>query len=186
MNLDGKTKDNLKARQDLKDMGIRSELHLEKVGNDQTRKPHAYFHMNANENDGFLQVLKDVRVPDGYSSNISRYVKLKEHKISGMKNHNNHILMQQLFPIAIRGSLPTEITRPLIDLSYFFREICSKVLNVKELKALEKRITVTLCELERIYPPPFFIVKIHLVMRLASKAKVAGPIHYCWMYSIER
>ena len=35
LNLDGKTKDNLKARQDLKDMGIRSELHLKKVGNDQ-------------------------------------------------------------------------------------------------------------------------------------------------------
>ena len=33
-NLDGKTKDNLKARQDLKDIGLRSELHLEKVGND--------------------------------------------------------------------------------------------------------------------------------------------------------
>nr|XP_023920907.1 nardilysin-like [Quercus suber] len=36
LNLDGKTNDNLKARQDLKDMVIRSELHLEKVGNDQT------------------------------------------------------------------------------------------------------------------------------------------------------
>ena len=29
--------------------------------------PHACFHMNASENDDFLQVLKDVRVPDGYS-----------------------------------------------------------------------------------------------------------------------
>ena len=38
LNLDGKTKDNLKTHQDLKDMGIRSELHLEKVGNDQDRK----------------------------------------------------------------------------------------------------------------------------------------------------
>ena len=34
LNLDGKTKDNLKARQDLKDMGIRSGIHLEKFGND--------------------------------------------------------------------------------------------------------------------------------------------------------
>ena len=33
LNLDGKIKDNLKACQDLKDMGIRSEFHLEKVGN---------------------------------------------------------------------------------------------------------------------------------------------------------
>ena len=60
LNLDGKTKDNLKAHQDLKDMGIRSELHLEKVGNDQTCMPHACYHMNASEKDGFLHVLKDV------------------------------------------------------------------------------------------------------------------------------
>ena len=85
LNLDSKTNDNLKTCQDLKDMGIRSEFHLEKVRNDQTRMPHACNHMNASENDGFLQVLKDVRVPDGYSSNISRCVKLKERKISGMQ-----------------------------------------------------------------------------------------------------
>ena len=42
------------------------------------------------------------------------------------------------------------MSMPLIDLSCFFREICSKVLNVEELRALEKRIAVTLCELERI------------------------------------
>ena len=64
--------------------------------------------------------------------------------------------MQQLFPIAIRGSLPTEVSRPLIDLSCFFREICSKVLNLEELGALEKRIAVTLYELERIFPPFFY------------------------------
>ena len=127
-------------------MGIRSELHLEKVMNDKTRMPHACYHMNASENDCFLQVLKDEKVPDGYSSNISRCVKLKERKISGMKSHDNHILMQQLFPIAIHRSLPLEVSRPLIGLSCFFREICSKVLNVDKLGAFEKRIVVTLCE----------------------------------------
>ena len=101
LNLDGKKNDNLKARQDLKDMGIRSELHLENIENDQTRVSHACYHVNAREKDGFLQVLKDVRVPDGYFSIISCCVKLKKRKISGMKSHDNHILMQQLFPIAI-------------------------------------------------------------------------------------
>ena len=95
----------------------------------------------------FLQVLKDVRVSDGYSSNILRCVKLKERKISGMKSHDNHILMQQLFPIAICGSLPLKLSRNLLDLSCFFRKICSKVLNVEEPRDLEKRIAVTLCEL---------------------------------------
>ena len=178
LNLDCKTKDNLKARQDLKDIGKRSELHLEKVGNDQTRMPHACYHMNASEKDGFLQFLKDVRVPDGYLSNISRCVKLKECKISGMKSHDNHFLMQQLFPIAIRRSLPPEVSRHLIDLSYFFSEICSKVLNVEELEALKKRIALTLCELERIFPSSFFTVMVHLVVHLASKTKTGGPIHY--------
>ena len=125
-------------------------------------------------------------MPDRYSTNISRCVKLKERKISGMKNHNNHILMQQLFAIAIHRYLPPEMSRPLIDLSCFFREICSKVLNVEEFGALEKRIAMTLCELEMIFRPSFFTVMVHLVMHLASKAKVASSIHYRWMYLIER
>ena len=115
---------------------------------------------------------------DRYSSNISHCIKLKECKISGMKSHDNHILMQQLFSIVIRGSLPPEVSRPLIGLSCFFRKICSKVLNVDELGALEKRIAVTLYELEMIFPPFFFTVMVHLVMHLANEAKVASSVHY--------
>ena len=78
------------------------------------------------------------------------------------------------------------MSRHLIDLSCFFREIYSKVLNVEELGALEKRIVVTLCELERIFPPSFFIVMVHLVVHLTSEAKVASLVHYRWMYPMER
>ena len=49
--------------------------------------------MTLSKRDGFLQVLKDVAVPDGYASNISRRVNMKERKISGLKSHDNHILM---------------------------------------------------------------------------------------------
>ena len=55
---------------------------------------HMPAYVNASEKDGFLQVLKDVRVPNGYSSNISCCVKLKKRKISEMKSYDNHILMQ--------------------------------------------------------------------------------------------
>jgi hypothetical protein len=94
--------------------------------------------------------------------------------------------MQQLFPIAIRGCLPKKVSLVLIELSCFFREICSKVLNVKELEGLEKRIAVTLCELEKIFPLSFFTVMVHLVMHLANEAKIGGPVQYRWMYPIER
>jgi len=94
--------------------------------------------------------------------------------------------MQRLFKIAIHGSLLPEVSRHLIDLSCFFKEIYSKVLNVEELRAFEKRIAMTLYELERIFPPSFFSVMVHLVVHLASEAKVAGLVHYCWMYPIKR
>ena len=142
--------------------------------------------MTLSERDGFLQVLKDVAVPDGYASNISRRVNMKERKISGLKSHDNHILMQQLFPIALRGSMSSHVTRPLIKLAYFFREICSKTLTVSDIVTVEADIAVTLCELEKIFPSSFFTVMVHLVIHLAAEAKIGGPVHYRWMYPIKR
>ena len=180
------TKDNYKARIDLVEMGIRSELHLQRKGDDKYIIPAACFHMTLSERDGFLQVLKDVTVPDRYASNISRRVNMKERKIFGLKSYDNHILMQQLFPIALRGSLPSHVTRPLIKLACFFREICSKTFTVSDIVTLEADIVVTLCELEKIFPPSFFTVMVHLVIHLAVEAKIGDPVHYHWMYPIER
>ena len=55
-----------------------------------------------------------------------------------------------------------------------------------DLEILKKDIAVTLCELEKIFPPSFFTVMVHLVMHLASEAKLARPVYYRWMYPIER
>ena len=186
LNVKDQTKDNYKARLDLVEMGIRSELHLQRKGDDKYIIPAACFHMTLSKRDGFLQVLKDVAVLDGYASNISRRVNMKERKISGLKSHDNHILMQHLFPIALRGSLPSHVTRPLIKLACFFREICSKTLTVLDFVTIEVDIAVTLCELENIFPPSFFTVMVHLVIHLAAEAKIGGPVHYRWMYPIER
>ena len=140
LNLKDWTKDNYKARLNLADMGIRSELHLQQKGDDKYMIPPACFHMTTLEKDGFLQVLCVVKVPDGYASNISHRVNLKECKISSLKSHDNHILMQQLLPIALRGSLPSHVTRPLIKLTCFFRKICSKPLRFQILRVLRQTL----------------------------------------------
>lgn len=36
------------------------------------------------------------------------------------------------------------------------------------------------------FPSSFFTVMVHLVVHLATEAKLAGPVHYRWMYPIER
>ncbi|KAL6328778.1 hypothetical protein AAG906_003795 [Vitis piasezkii] len=47
-------------------------------------------------------------------------------------------------------------------------------------------IVLILCKLERIFPPAFFDVMVHLLVHLPHEAKLAGPVGLRWMYPIER
>jgi len=51
---------------------------------------------------------------------------------------------------------------------------------------LEKTIVLTLCKLEKIFPPSFFGIMVNLPIHLVHEAKIAGPGQYHWMYPIER
>ncbi|XP_027186063.1 uncharacterized protein [Cicer arietinum] len=187
LNQEGKSKDNYKARADLVDMGIRNMLHPQPSPKSSIMfLPRACYQMTNKEKDAFLSILKNVKTPDECSSSIPRCVHIKQHKIFGLKSYDCHVLMQELIPIALRGTLPDKFTSVLIGLCKFFKQICSKVLNVEFLEQLESQIAVTLCQLETIFPPSFFTIMVHLVIHLAYEAKVAGPVQYRWMYPIER
>jgi len=117
---------------------------------------------------------------------VSCCVKLKERIIRGMKSHDSHILMQQLLPVALHGSLPKNVVEPLIQLSGYFREICLKTMLLEDLDRLESQIPIILCQLEQIFPPGFFSSMVHVVVHLATECKLGGPIHFRWMYPAER
>ncbi|XP_074576082.1 uncharacterized protein LOC141832476 [Curcuma longa] len=182
LNESGKTKDHLNARRDLQSMGIRSTL----WPNENGKYPSAIFTMSNKQKDIFLKTLKNVVVPDGYSSNISRCIDVKQRKIFGLKSHDCHILMEQLLPIALRNAMPGLVFAVIADLCSFFRQICSKVLNPIDLVTLQDQIVHTLCHLEMIFPPSFFTVMVHLIVHLVDEVKEGGPVHYRWMYPIER
>lgn len=182
----GKSKDNPSARRDLEFLNIRKSLHLQSRGSKKAYMPPAQFTMSKEEKKIFLKVLKEVRVPDGYASNISRRVRLDDTSIGGLKSHDNHILMQQLIPIAIRKALPKNVVEPLIELGNCFRQLCSKVNRASDLEYLEDRFVVTLCQLEKIFPPSFFDIMEHLAVHLAEEALIAGPVQFRWMYPFER
>ena len=184
--IDGKSKDNIQARLDLKELGIRKELHPLELDGGKMYLPPPTFLMSKKEKETFLSILKSLRVPDGYSSNISRSIQLKEKKISGLKSHDCHILMQQLFTVAIRTLLQPSVCSALVNFCAFFNQLCSKVIDVAEFERLEGEIAVTLCQLERIFPPSFFTIMMHLPVHLAFEARIAGHVQYRWMYPIER
>lgn len=104
----------------------------------------------------------------------------------GLKSHDCHVLLQRVLPVGIRKYLKKRVCTPLMELSHFFQQICAKTLSVAELDKLEVDIVLILCKLEKIFPPAFFDVMVHLVIHLPREAKLAGPVGYRWMYPIER
>ena len=73
LDISGKTKDHAKARYDLKDMGIRKNLHPQDTEDSKrTKFTKACFSMTNGEKSIFCGVLKTAKLPDGSASNISR------------------------------------------------------------------------------------------------------------------
>ncbi|WVZ84272.1 hypothetical protein U9M48_031322 [Paspalum notatum var. saurae] len=185
LDIEGKTKDNVKARLDMQHLGIRKDQHP-LVQNGKYSLPPSKYSLGKEEKTYLCKLLEGVKMPDGYASNIKRCVNVKECKVSGLKTHDCHVIFQKLLPIAVRDILPDDIVIPLIELSRFFNAICSKELSVDDLDSMNNSIAVTLCRLEMVFPPAFFDIMMHLPVHLVEEAKLAGPVCYRWMYPIER
>ena len=103
-----------------------------------------------------------------------------------MTTHDCHVLMQQLIPIAIRGLLPENVRKVVIQLCNFYRSICARKFNAQDLSSMEERAINILCELEKVFPPSFFTVMVHLTVHLAREVILGGPVFCRWMYPTER
>ncbi|CAN6552438.1 unnamed protein product [Malus baccata var. baccata] len=185
LDLEGKSKDTHKARNDLMNLGIKENLWLEWDGS-KWNKGHPFYTVEPKFQKEFLEFLKNVKYPDGYAASISRNVKVGEKKISGLKSHDCHVLLQRLIPVGIWKFLPENVVEPIIELSSFFQQICAKTLCVVDLERLKENIVYILCKLEQIFPPAFFDVMIHVMIHLVDEAILAGPVNFWCMYPIER
>ena len=137
LNVPGKTKDSIKSRLDLLNMGIRKELAPVKKGKRTFLPPIAHT-LSRKEKIAFCEFLHGVKVPQGYSSNISSVVSMKDLKLKGLKSHDCHVLMEHLLPVAIRSILPKKVRGAITKLCFFFKAICSKVIDPDKLPALQK------------------------------------------------
>ncbi|KAK5811971.1 hypothetical protein PVK06_027364 [Gossypium arboreum] len=186
LNVDGKSKDNLQSQLDLVHMGIRRDLHPQVCPNGKYWLPSTIFTMSKEEKEMFCTVLKDIKVPNAYASNKSRCLSLKDRRLYSLKSHDYYILMQDLLPVVLRCCMSKKVTSCIIELSNIMKTICGKVLNVEELEKVQDRAILTLCNLEKIFPPSFFTIMVHLVIQLPREAIIGGPVFYRWMYPIER
>ena len=121
--------------------------------------------------------IKELRMPDGYSSNLARCADVDKGRMFGMKRHDCHVFMECLLPITF-SSLPAHALNPLIEVSNFFRDFCSTTLSDCYLAKMEENIPIIICKLERLLPPAFFDSMEHLIIHLAHEARLGGPVQY--------
>ncbi|XP_019230115.1 PREDICTED: uncharacterized protein LOC109211070 [Nicotiana attenuata] len=184
MDVNNKTKDNLKAGMDLKEYCRRSELYLTYLNN-KIQKPNASYTFTLDERREICQWVKNLSMPDGYASNLYRSVDMKEGKLMSMKRHDCHNFMESLMPIAF-NALPDRIWKPITEISLFFKELYSSTLRVENLTYMESNIHLTLNKLAKNFPLGFFDIMEHLPIHLAQEARLRGPVQYRWMYPFER
>ncbi|XP_059292354.1 uncharacterized protein LOC132045788 [Lycium ferocissimum] len=165
-------------------MKIRPSLWPQRRASGRTYLPPTYFTMSPAEKELFYEVLQNAKFPHGYASNIAHCI--RKRNISGLKTHDCHVIMQELLPLALWRSTDKKVSYVIIELCTFFRVLCGKALKIEELELLEEKIALTHSNMEKIFLPSFFTVMVHLVIHLATEAKIVGPVHYRWMYPIER
>ncbi|KAK1277268.1 hypothetical protein QJS04_geneDACA003339 [Acorus gramineus] len=154
LNTKGKTKDDVNARKDLKELRIKEQLWLKEEKWKEIQKPSRFWFRKA-EKKMFLQTLRDLRVPTGFSSNWRNVFKEDSTDLKGMKSHDYHTLMQHLIPILIQHAFRdrNEICHILSSICLFFHVLCSRNVDIDKLNILERGMARSLCELERVCPP---------------------------------
>ncbi|CAL8155398.1 unnamed protein product [Prunus armeniaca] len=185
LEIPGKNKDGIAARLDLLNMGVKTDLQPE-YGERRTRLPPGPWNLSRAEKREVCNSFYGMKVPEGYSSNIKNLVSLQDSRLLGLKSHDCHTLMQQLLPMAIRSVLEKPARYAITRLCFLFNAICAKTVDVSKLDKLEEDVVVTLCLLEKYFPPSFFDIMVHLVVHLVREVRLCGPVYFRWMYPFER
>ncbi|XP_074326587.1 uncharacterized protein LOC141664530 [Apium graveolens] len=176
------SKDHKKARADCKHFGVLPHLWIDEKGNS-SKAPYS---LTRKQRKLLCELINSLKLPDGYSSNISRCCNVEECTFYGFKSHNCHLFLQKLLPLAIRELLPAPIVDAITIISNFFRDLCSSVVTKTDLEIMEKSVIKVLCLLETIFPQSWFDSMQHLVVYLAEEIRLAGPAYWHWMYPTER
>ena len=60
------------------------------------------------------------------------------------------------------------------------------MVDVPTLNKLQNDVVVTLCLLEKYFPPSFFDIMLYLIVHLVREVRLCGLVYLRWMYLFER
>jgi hypothetical protein len=68
----------------------------------------------------FCGFMKNVKVPSGYSTNVSRLISFPDLKVTpGVKSHDYHVLLTQMIAVGIRNILSVNVREAIMNFCFF-------------------------------------------------------------------
>ena len=174
------------VRRDMVVVNIHSNLWPIPLGSGELELPPTPYVMTADERQTFVGIIQELKAPTSYASSLKKRIHPETNKMKGLKAHDYHILMQQVLPLCVRTILPKGPRLAIIRLSRVFQRICAKTLDPSSMKELREEAAMTLCILEKEFPPSLFNVMTHIMYHLVEELDLCGHVHTRWMYPIER
>ena len=115
----GKTKDNPKARADMKNICKRPLLKLVEVSSEKFLKPKASYTLTREQLKDVCEWYKNLKFSDDYISNLARCINVKDYRLYGLKSHDCHIFMQRLLLLAWHDLLLNILSKYLLQSQLF-------------------------------------------------------------------
>jgi hypothetical protein len=146
----------------------------------------ASYTLTKEEKEIFFEVLLNIEVPIGFSSNIKGIVNMKEKRFQNLKYHDWHVLMTQLLPVVLRGILSENVCLSIVKVCAFLNAIFQKVINLESVSGLQIDVVQCLVGFELLFPPSFFNIMTHLLVHLVEEIRIRGPVFLHNMFLFER
>lgn len=116
MNVKKENKDDERARMDMGVIYQRGDLVMVPLKNGKMAKPKAIFCLTSREAKLVFQWIKELKMPDGYASNMAICANVDTRMMHRMKSHDFHVFIECLLPLAF-SSLSDHVWKPLTKLS---------------------------------------------------------------------
>jgi hypothetical protein len=94
--------------------------------------------------------------------------------------------MERLLPVMLSGYFDIDLWKMFAELSYFYTHLCAMQVSKTMMQKFEKKISILVSKMEKVFPPGWFNAMQHLLAHLLWEAKVGGHVQFRSMYSQER
>lgn len=88
--------------------------------------------------------------------------------------------------MCLRNLGDPELMGGIVRVNRLFCHLCAKVIGPRTEEQLLVDAAEVLVTLEKVFPPFFFYIMVHLTIHLVEELFLCGPIHMQWMYPYKR